>query len=104
MTATYKLFAVATAAIFCLGLIVMFADQPDGAEIFKREGCINCHSFKGVGGSAGPELTAVKERRTDAWIRQQIRDSRSHNPATIMPSFSHLSHRDISALIAYLKS
>ena len=104
LTPAHKFIAVGIAALFCLVLIVMFGDRPDGEELFKRERCNTCHSFKGAGGSAGPELTAVKDRRTDAWIRRQIQDPRSHNPATIMPSFNHLSRGEISALITYLKS
>ena len=103
MTTRNRLLIVATGALFGLFLIVMFSDLPDGAEIFKREGCINCHSFRGAGGSAGPELTAVTKRRTDAWIRRQIRDPKSHDPGTMMPSFAHLSRKEISALIKHLK-
>lgn len=103
MTTGNRLLTVAAAVLFGLFLIVMFSDRPDGAEIFKREGCINCHSFRGTGGSAGPELTAVTKRRTDAWIRRQIRDPKSHNLGTMMPSFTHLSRKEISVLIKYLK-
>lgn len=103
MTTRKSLLLVAAGALFGLFLIVMFSDMPDGAEIFKRERCISCHSLRGAGGSAGPELTAVTKRRNDAWIRRQIRDAKSHNPATMMPSFAHLSRKEISALIKYLK-
>ncbi|MGC2061546.1 MAG: cbb3-type cytochrome c oxidase subunit II [Thermodesulfovibrionales bacterium] len=103
MTTRTRLLLVAAAALFGLFLIVTFADMPDGAEIFKREGCVNCHSLRGAGGSAGPELTAVTKRRTDAWIRRQLRDPKSHNPGSMMPSFAHLSRKEVSALIKYLK-
>ncbi len=100
---TRKLLIVAAGALCGLFLIVMYADLPDGGEIFRREGCLGCHSLRGTGGAAGPELTAVTKLRTDAWIRQQIRDPKSHNPGAMMPSFSHLSRKEISALIRYLK-
>lgn len=103
MTTRKSLLLVAAGALVGLFLIVMFADMPDGAEIFRRERCSSCHSFRGAGGSAGPELTAVAKRRDDAWIRRQISDPRSHNPGTMMPSFAHLSRKEISALIRYLK-
>ncbi|MBA4371387.1 MAG: cytochrome C [Thermodesulfovibrio sp.] len=103
MTNKSSLLLVAAGALVSLFLIIMFADMPDGAEIFKREGCSSCHSFRGSGGSAGPELTAVSKRRDDTWIRRQIRDPKSHNPGTTMPSFSHLSRKETSALINYLK-
>jgi cbb3-type cytochrome oxidase cytochrome c subunit len=88
----------------CLFLITLFYDIPDGTPIFRREGCINCHSFKGNGGAAGPELTAVTKRRSDSWIRQQIKDPKSHNNGSMMPSFDHLSRKEVTALIRYLKS
>jgi len=98
-----RLLLVAAGALLGLFLIVLYSDMPDGAEIFRREGCIGCHSLRGTGGAAGPELTAVAKRRNDAWIRSQIKDPKSHNPGSIMPSFAHLSHKEISALIDYLK-
>ena len=104
MNTSRNLFIIAAAALCCLFVIIMFFDLPDGAEIFRVEGCIGCHSFKGNGGSAGPELTAVTKRRSDSWIRQQIKDPKVHNPVTIMPSFNHLSWREKNALIKYLKS
>lgn len=103
MTTTGKLLLTAAGALCGLFLIVHFGDRPDGAELFKREGCATCHSFRGSGGATGPELTAVTKRRDDSWIRSQIRAPQGHNPATTMPAFSHLSHKEISALIRYLK-
>ncbi len=76
----------------------------DGASLFSKKGCINCHRFKGKGGSIGPDLTEVKKRRSDEWIRQQLKDSTVNNPNSKMPNFGHLSDREIQALIDYLKS
>ncbi|TAN38476.1 MAG: c-type cytochrome [Nitrospirae bacterium] len=99
-----NLFIIAGLALAGLAVVVLFFDLPEGSEIFKREGCISCHSFKGSGGSAGPELTSVTSRRTDPWIRRQITDPKSHNPSSAMPSFRHLSRKEVTALIRYLKS
>ncbi len=104
MNTSQNLFIIAAAALGCLFVVIMFFDLPDGAELFRKEGCINCHSFKGKGGSAGPELTAVTSRRSDSWIRQQIKDPKSHNPGTMMPSFERLSRKEVTALLRYLKS
>ena len=99
-----KLYILAGAAFLFIVIVIMFMDAPDGSSIFIREGCINCHSFKGKGGSAGPELTAVAKRRSNSWIRQQLKDPQVHNPGSIMPSFRHLSWIEVTALIWYLKS
>ncbi|NOZ26021.1 MAG: c-type cytochrome [Nitrospirae bacterium] len=89
---------VAAAALFSLGCSV------DGAELFQKEGCVNCHRYKGVGGSICPDLTDVSKRRSDEWIRQQIRDSSVNFPDSTMPGFGHLSDKEIQAIIDYLKS
>jgi len=77
---------------------------PDGAKLFDKEGCRACHRFKDKGGSICPDLTDVKKRRTDAWIRQQLIDSSVNNPNSTMQSFGHLSDKEIQAIIDYLKS
>jgi len=89
---------VFAAALFLLGCTA------DGAALFQKEGCINCHRFKGVGGSICPDLTDVAQRRSDEWIRQQIRDSSVNFPDSTMPGFGHLSDKEIQAIIDYLKS
>ncbi|TAL25810.1 MAG: cytochrome c [Nitrospirae bacterium] len=84
-------------------LIYLVGGTPDGEAIFKREGCIGCHSFKGRGGGAGPELTGVTERRSDSWIKKHIKDPKIHDPESRMPPFEHLSGKEIAALVRYLK-
>jgi len=87
--------------ILLLLLLVVF--HPSGEELFRKEGCINCHRFKGEGGGVGPDLTGLAQRRSDAWMKEHIRNPRSHNPYSQMPSFGHLSGREIKAIIRYLK-
>ncbi|MBI5641009.1 MAG: c-type cytochrome [Nitrospirae bacterium] len=90
-------------ALTFLTLIYIFViGTSNGAELFRKEGCIDCHSFKGRGGSIGPELTGVSKRRSRKWMTDQIRDPQSHNPDTRMPSFSHLSIIETYSLVRYL--
>jgi cbb3-type cytochrome oxidase cytochrome c subunit len=88
------------AAVLSLPALFLLAgcSGPEGEEIFRREGCTVCHSF----GGHGVDLTGVTERRSDIWIKEQIRYPRIHDPHTGMPSFNHLSDREIEALISYL--
>ena len=92
---------------FFLSLIVLIlflvSCAPDGAKLFQNKGCINCHRFKGVGGSICPDLTDVTKRRSDAWIRQQLKDPTVNNPNSKMPNVG-LSDKEIDAIISYLKS
>lgn len=84
--------------------LALFHDGKNGRGIFMREGCNTCHMLRGEGGGAGPDLTDVMKRRGRWWIRNQIRDPRSHDPASRMPSYSHLSFEEIRSLISYLAS
>ncbi len=99
-----RLVIMVAALIVAGAILLVFQAQPDGRELFRSEGCINCHTFKGEGGEIGPDLTSVAKRRSDEWIRQQIRNSKKHNPVSRMPSFDYLSRRQINAIIRYLKS
>lgn len=92
------------AAVFLLVLISLNVFIRDGEKIFKREGCIGCHSFKGKGGETGPDLTGVSAGRSAKWIMDQIRNPRSHNPDARMPGFNHLSIIEVYAIARYLNS
>ncbi len=78
--------------------------MPDGQQIFVQERCITCHRFKGQGGITGPNLTDVGKRRGTLWLTRQIRNAKTHNPDSRMPSYDHLGSLEIYALISYLKS
>ncbi|MHB8844613.1 MAG: c-type cytochrome [Nitrospirota bacterium] len=94
---------VIIAAIIALGALVSCSFGSKGAEIFKREKCRDCHTLNGTGGAVGPNLTYVGSRRSRDYILQQIRDPKSHNPRTEMPSFGErISEQDINALADYL--
>ena len=54
--------------------------------IMQQERCLDCHTIKGEGGAVGPNLTTVGSRRTRDYLVQQIKDPKSHNPDTAMPS------------------
>jgi cbb3-type cytochrome oxidase cytochrome c subunit len=90
--------------VICVIIFLFTQGSPDGAKLFSNQGCVDCHSFKGKGGQICPDLTEVSRRRSDGWIRVQIKDAKKHNPNSRMPGFGHLSYREISAIIRYLKS
>lgn len=90
--------------ILLLASLYFITDNVDGEAVFKREGCAGCHKFKGIGGSAGPDLTSVAETKSDRWIRNKIKKPGKNYPDTRMPDYEHLSRKEINALIKYLKS
>lgn len=90
--------------ILLLASLYFAVNDIDGESIFKREGCASCHTFKGQGGGAGPDLTSIAEIRSARWLKQQIKNPAKNNPETRMPDYRHLSRKEINALIKYLKS
>jgi cbb3-type cytochrome oxidase cytochrome c subunit len=89
----------AAAALVWLGYLG--ASAPDGAELFVRENCDKCHTLRGEG-LGTHNLTGISERRSRTWLRDQIVNPRLHDPHPGMPSFAHLSRREVEALIDYL--
>jgi cytochrome c oxidase cbb3-type subunit 3 len=48
-------------------------DAAHGAEIYRGKGnCAGCHSIHGEGGVAGPELSAIGESRSAAYLRESL--------------------------------
>ena len=90
------------ALLLLLANAVIF--MPDGQNIFMRERCGTCHRFRGKGGLAGPDLTDVGGRRSAIWLTRQIKNAKTHNPDSRMPSYDHLGYIEIFALLSYLKS
>ena len=101
-TAVFVLFCT---IIFMTALLTSCDRYSEGAAIFSREKCIECHTIRGHGGAVGPNLTTVGNRRSRDYIIQQIKNPSSHNPDSAMPSFKdRLSEQDINALANYLSS
>jgi ubiquinol-cytochrome c reductase cytochrome b subunit len=81
------------------------ADAQAGRDLFQTQGCTACHRIGTMGGNIGPDLSGegLKGKSTE-WLTEQLRDSKSHNPASIMPSFASLGKEKIANLVEYLQS
>jgi cytochrome c oxidase cbb3-type subunit III len=56
-------------------------DVARGAEIYRGKGnCAGCHSIHGEGGVAGPDLSAIGDSRSEAYLRESI-----VNPGAAVP-------------------
>ena len=99
-----------------------------GREVYKREGCVYCHTQfvryqdREMGEMVqagdyvnqtphllgtertGPDLSNIGGKYPDAWHWAHHTQPRSVKPGSIMPSYSYLSDRDMSDLIAYLQT
>ena len=94
---------VARQALPGLSEILALAASPDrGRELFRsgRAPCSACHVSQGVGGSIGPDLSAVRERLDRAAIVTRMLQPTSE----LMPPASGLglSAQDVADLAAYL--
>ena len=85
-----------------------------GARRFLAVGCGACHAIRGTeaNGSFGPDLTHVGSRATigaatlvndHAELADWTRRPDLVKPGVLMPSFDHLSDKDIEAITTYLK-
>ena len=97
------IYAVSGAAIMLIFILCLLQADSNGEEIYVREGCGGCHSFKGRGGAMAPDLTSVAHRRSTKWIMTQIKNPKSHYSDSRMPEFRHLSIIELYAISQYLK-
>ncbi len=92
--------------IIVIGILIIVITSCEmnsrGAAIFRNSRCIECHTIKGKGGSAGPDLTTVGKRRSREYIVEQIKNPKAHNANTNMPSFRDLPAQNINDLADYL--
>lgn len=72
-----------------------------GEQLVQQYGCRGCHKIKGSGGTIGPSLDGLSERREEAWVRRQIQRPRENNPKTIMPEFG-LSDAEVARLVSVI--
>lgn len=99
-----------------------------GREIYKREGCVYCHTQfvryqdremgeMVVAGDyanqtphllgterTGPDLSNVGGKYPDAWHWAHHMQPRAVKPGSLMPSFSFLKDQEMTDLIAYLQT
>lgn len=99
---TLKRRSLATVLIAAALLLPGCANR--GRDVFQREGCGNCHRFRGLGGGLAPDLSEVAARRDAATIRAQITDPAMTSRASRMPPFRHLSWFELHSLVAFLRS
>lgn len=87
-------------------------DPDHGREVIAHSGCGSCHQISGIPGATGlvgPPLKGVSARvylagrltNTPDHLAQWIRDPKSVDPLTAMPSVG-LSEKDARDVVAYL--
>lgn len=73
-----------------------------GQRIYQENKCSTCHTINGIGGTVGPDLTHVAQRRDRDWIYRHFKDPRSVVPGSVMPSYGHLLEEELQALTDFI--
>ena len=89
--------------LLAAAIIAPSACASRGKEVFIREGCVICHRFRELGSGGAPDLSEVGTRRDAAWIRIQIVNPETHDPAARMPAFPRIKGFDLWSLAAFLR-
>ena len=61
------------------------APELSGEQLIEFYGCRGCHQIGVSGGTLGPSLEGLFDRRSEDWVRDQIQHPQAHNPRTVMP-------------------
>jgi len=69
--------------------------------VLLDKGCTTCHTVGTFGGTVGPVLNQVGNRRSTQWLRTWLEDPSAVKPGTRMPNFE-LDQAEIEALAADL--
>ncbi len=72
-----------------------------GQLVYQSQGCSNCHSINGIGGTLGPDLTKEGLRHDKEWIVGHFKDPQKYVKNSAMPPIA-ASDTDIEQLTAYM--
>jgi len=78
-----------------------------GAKLFAQSACLNCHTYKGVGGSqfGAPDLTGEgAKNRGIQWQIDHLKNPSSKTPGSPMPSFAGFSDEQLTQLATFLEA
>ena len=72
------------------------------SEIVQQKSCNICHTIGNSGGTVGPILNQISNRRSPDWLRKWLKDPNEVKPGTKMPNFQ-FSDTEIEIIIEYFK-
>ncbi|MBI4186871.1 MAG: c-type cytochrome [Chloroflexi bacterium] len=76
-----------------------------GEILYQKQGCASCHAINGTGGTIGPDLAGLSERRTLSWVHKYLEDPLSTKPDSAMPGYlGTISHEEVEAVSLYIMS
>lgn len=90
--------------ILAQAVAVTGAELSSGQRLYQQLNCSACHMLNGIGGTTGPDLSHVGSRRDRAWILGHFKDPKAYVPNSAMPSYGHLSEKELNDLTDYMIS
>lgn len=72
-----------------------------GQLVYQAQGCANCHSINGIGGTSGPDLSKVGMRHDREWFIGHFKDPQKYVKNSAMPPVS-ATDEEIAQLTAYM--
>jgi nitric oxide reductase subunit C len=72
-----------------------------GQLVYQAQGCSNCHTINGIGGTSGPDLTTVGSRHDKDWLMGHFKDPQKFVKNSAMPPIT-VSDTELGQLTAYL--
>jgi cbb3-type cytochrome oxidase cytochrome c subunit len=69
--------------------------------VYQSQGCSNCHTINGIGGTSGPDLTKVGSRRDHDWLFGHFKDPQKYVKTSAMPPVA-ASDEEIRQLTAFM--
>ncbi len=73
-----------------------------GRALVLQKGCIGCHVVEGLGGTMGPKLDGIAQRRSESFVLRQLQNPQGNKPGSLMPNRA-LAPEEIEAIWAYLR-
>jgi mono/diheme cytochrome c family protein len=80
------------------------AQEPQGAELAGRLGCLACHALTRPGGKLATPLDGVGARLTPRELGVSIAYPRQRHPRAKMPSYAYLPPLEQAALVKFLEN
>ncbi len=72
-----------------------------GQLVYQSQGCSNCHSINGIGGTMAPDLTRVGDRHDHDWLFGHFKEPLKYVKNSAMPPVT-LSDEELGQLTAYM--
>ncbi len=72
-----------------------------GQLVYQAQGCSNCHSIHGIGGTSGPDLTKEGIKHDKGWLVGHFKDPQKYVTNSAMPRVE-ATDTEIEQLTAYM--